>query len=456
MNGEIPGYVQWVLSLLKEKSGMDWKRKGITKGFLKEVEELKEEGSLHSLDNLSWDSAPFQRIISHFTVPEGYFFRYNKQFEFLKKKIFPDLLKEHKEINIGSIGCGRGEEVYSIAIVLEGVVPEWWTVRIIGLDINKELVERAKEGIFLKSSFREVIKEKSFTHFIEKGKDGFYRVKEQILKKVKFYPFNIMEPSAEFINFFHVLFFRNVLIYIAKEKIEKVMENAISTLKDGGTIFFGHTDIMPDMKLKIEPIDRSLFVYRKTKEVKEKEKKKKEVEEKERKEEKVKKAKLEIYETPKIKEGFIYFNQGEIENAERVFKEVLLHFNDPMARAGLAFIALERGMIENALSYVEPILSTNPLPEVYYLKGIISMNTKKFDKALEFLRKAVEMGGNLPQIRVAKALVHLHLKEPEKARFELEMAEKYLTDDLPFITFLPTGGLSAFKSYLNDLKEVLG
>ena len=447
MNGEIPLHIEWVLSLLKEKTGIDWRKKGITKGFLKEIEELKERGILHSIDKLSWDSDIFQKIISHFTVPEGYFFRYSRQFEFLRKKILPELLKNYKEINIGSIGTGRGEEAYSIAITLEGAVPEWWTVRIIGLDLNKELVKKAKEGVFLKSSFREGIKD-TMKIYIEEGKDGFYRVKETILKKVNFYPFNIMEPSKEFLDFFHVLFFRNVLIYIAKEKIEKAIENAISMLKENGIIFFGHTDIMPDMKPKIAPVEHSLFIYRKTKMEEERK-----GEEKKREEIKVVKKEPQISE--KIKEGFIHFNEGELEKAERIFKEILLYSNNPVARAGLAFISLERGMIENALSYVEPIFSSDPLPEVYYLKGIISMNIKRFDKALEFLTKAVEISAYLPQIRVAKALVHLHLKEPDKAGFEIEEAEKLLTDDLPFKTFLPSGGLTALKRYINDLKEVL-
>jgi chemotaxis protein methyltransferase CheR len=446
VNGEIPLHVEWVLSVLKEKTGIDWRRKGITKGFLREVEELKEKGVLHSLDKLSWDSDTFQKIISHFTVPEGYFFRYSRQFEFLKKKVLPELLKNYKEINIGSVGAGRGEEAYSIAMTLEGIVPEWWNVRVIGLDLNKELVQRAKEGMFLKSSFREGIKD-TMKMYIEEGKDGFYRVKEHILKKVNFYPFNIMEPSKEFFDFFHVLFFRNVLIYIAKEKIEKAVENALSMLKENGIIFFGHTDIMPDMKLKIEPIEHSMFIYRKKK-IEEKKSEEKKLEE-------TKAVKKELQVSEKIKEGVIYFNAGETEKAERIFKEILLSSNNPVARAGLAFVSLERGMIENALSYVEPVSTSDPLPEVYYLKGIICMNTKRFDKALEFLTKAVEKGGNLPQIRVAKALVHLHLKEPDKAGFELETAEKFLSEDLSFKTFLPSGGLTALKRYINDLKEVL-
>lgn len=452
MNGEIPGYVEYVLYLVKEKTGIDWRRKGLTKSFLKEVEEMKREGILKALETAHWASDRFQRIISHFTVPEGYFFRYNKQFEFLKNKILPELLKNYKEINIGSIGSGRGEEAYSIAMLLEGKIPEWWTVRIIGLDLNKEYVERAKSGVFLKSSLREWMKDKSVLTYMEECKDGYFRVKEHIRKKVEFYPFNIMEPPKEYINFFHILFFRNVLIYIAKEKLEKVVENAASMLQEEGIIFFGHTDIMPDMKLPLEEVDRSLFIYRKhlpkakpPEGVKEKVQ-----EETEKKPERPPSA-------GKIREGFIHFNRGELKEAEEVFRDVLREdpFNQ-VAKAGLAFIALERGMLDGALSHLDDhLLILNPLPEVYYLKGLISINTGKFDRACEFLSKAVELAGHLPQIRVAKALVHLHLSEPDKAAFELEMAEKFLTEDLEFSTFLPAGGLKTLKTYINDLKEML-
>lgn len=447
---EVPVYVEEVLRVIKEKTGIDWRRKGITRAFLREVENAMAEGVLHKFRLMRWDSPEFQKLISHFTVPEGYFFRYKKQFELLGKRVIPEILMKRERINIASIGSGRGEEVYSIAIVVsENVLPSRRGA-IVGFDINLEFIERAKEGIFTKSSFRESFEwEKYFTL----REDGYYHVKPELRRMVEFKPLNVLECNSEFKEFFDVIFFRNVLIYIDKDSIPVVTDNVLSMLREGGIIFFGHTDILPNMKLPIEEYERGLFVYRKVGPV--------------GKEERVldvearfvghgKRAEAEL-EHEMVKKGIMLFNKGNLDDAETVFRNVLrANPRNSIAQAGLMFIMLERGMTEKAVYQIEGVNGSLLLPEVYYLKGLIALNSGKYDVAIEMFDKGLKINPRLPQLRVGKALAHLHRRETEEAKAELEIAEGFLKEELEESTFLPPGGVRTMKMYISELKKIAG
>lgn len=59
----------------------------------------------------------FRRAVA---VPSSRLFRDQAQFHIVERRILPDLLKHtHSRVRIWSAGCARGEEVYSLALVLE-------------------------------------------------------------------------------------------------------------------------------------------------------------------------------------------------------------------------------------------------------------------------------------------------------------------------------------------------
>ena len=102
-------------------------------------------------------SAPLTRsqietLASHLTVGETYFFREKRSFEALEQYILPALLhaREHTErrLRIWSAGCCTGEEAYSIAMLLDQLIPdpEKWNVTILATDINPAFLGKAAAG----------------------------------------------------------------------------------------------------------------------------------------------------------------------------------------------------------------------------------------------------------------------------------------------------------------------
>ncbi|HUY04575.1 MAG TPA: CheR family methyltransferase [Rhodocyclaceae bacterium] len=193
-------------------------------------------------------SAPLARkqieiLASHLTVGETYFFRDERSFELLEQHILPELLhaREHTErrLRIWSAGCCTGEEPYSIAMLLDRLIPhpKAWNVTILATDINPSFLRKAAEGMYGEWSFRATpgwIRARHFNH----GKNGRFEIQPRIRKQVAFSYLNLADdtyPSfTNNTNAMDVIFCRNVLMYLTVAQAKKVIENLHRSLVDGG------------------------------------------------------------------------------------------------------------------------------------------------------------------------------------------------------------------------------
>ena len=93
-------------------------------------------------------------LASSLTIGETYFYRDEKYFEILENKILPGIISSRrnteKRIRIWSAGCSTGEEPYSIAILLNKMIPDLkdWDITILASDINPKFLKKANEGIY--------------------------------------------------------------------------------------------------------------------------------------------------------------------------------------------------------------------------------------------------------------------------------------------------------------------
>jgi chemotaxis protein methyltransferase CheR len=105
--------------------------------------------------------ATLATLASHLTVGETYFFRDGNTFSALEERILPELLRERREagrrLRIWCAGCCTGEEPYSIAMLLDRLLPdaEAWNITILGTDINPHFLRKAGDGVYGEWSFRD-------------------------------------------------------------------------------------------------------------------------------------------------------------------------------------------------------------------------------------------------------------------------------------------------------------
>lgn len=187
--------------------------------------------------------AQIEMLASHLTVGETYFFREKRSLDILEQQILPELLRARaqteKHLRIWSAGCCSGEEPYSIAMLLDRLIPdlEKWNVTILATDINPLFLRKAEQGVYGAWSFRDTpgwLKEQYFT----KRQDGGFEIQPRIRRMVTFSYLNLAEDAYPSLvnstNAVDVIFCRNVLMYFVQQRAKKVIAKLHRSLVDGG------------------------------------------------------------------------------------------------------------------------------------------------------------------------------------------------------------------------------
>jgi chemotaxis protein methyltransferase CheR len=218
---------------------------------------FRESGHAHMEDYLHWLlSAPLTRtqiegLGSHLTVGETYFFREKASLDILERRILPELLRaraqEERRLRIWSAGCCSGEEPYSIAMLLDGMIPdlENWNLTILATDINPLFLRKAARGVYGTWSFRDTpgwLKERHFT----RRPDGRFEIQPRIRRMVTFSYLNLAEDAYPSLvngtNAMDVILCRNVLMYFAPQRARKVVDKLYHALVDGGWLITSSTE----------------------------------------------------------------------------------------------------------------------------------------------------------------------------------------------------------------------
>ncbi len=182
-------------------------------------------------------------LASHLTVGETYFFRESAGFDALEQHVLPELLRLRREgerrIRIWSAGCCTGEEPYSIAMLLDRLIPDpgAWNITILATDINPQFLRKAAQAVYGEWSFRATpgwVRERYF----RRRKDGRFALVPHIRDKVRFSYLNLADdvyPSLlNNTNAMDVIFCRNVLMYFNADQAKAVSPNLYRSLVEGG------------------------------------------------------------------------------------------------------------------------------------------------------------------------------------------------------------------------------
>jgi len=201
-----------------------------------------------------------QQFVPLITNNETYFFREEAQLKVFRQEILPRLLEQkrakgERTLRIVSAGCSSGEEVYTLAMLLhESGSFAWdWDVRIIGVDIDSRVLDRARAGIYGERSFRTTSPQLRERYFKGSG-DGFV-VRDLLRKSTSFLEGNLLDlksvlPERDI----DVVFCRNVLIYFGDEAIKRVLDDFSQLMVPGGWLFLGHSESLSRISAPYLPL----------------------------------------------------------------------------------------------------------------------------------------------------------------------------------------------------------
>jgi chemotaxis protein methyltransferase CheR len=203
--------------------------------------------------------ALFEQLIETLTVGETYFYRHRPYFDMLEREILPEIIarrRDSKRLRLWCAGCATGEEAYSLAIAVRGLLPDVddWHVTIVATDLNRGFLARAEAGVYGEWSFRETDAAFKTANFVPDGRR--YRIRPEVHQLVRFAPLNLAEngyPSAPGgTAAVDLILCRNVLLYFGPELTQRVVGRLRTALVPGGWLVLGPSDPRPGLLAEFE------------------------------------------------------------------------------------------------------------------------------------------------------------------------------------------------------------
>ncbi len=372
------------------------------------------------------------KLASYLTIGETYFFREKKAFDFLEQIYLPALIRQRftkeKRLKIWCAGCATGEEAYSIAILLQRIIPDihQWDITILATDINTTALQKAKKGVFSKWSFRKeatVLIEKYFT---QESSNEFHII-QNLKDMISFEQLNLIDENALSTNpkasEVDIIFCRNVLIYFSQEDIRKLTDRLFNSLKTGGILLVSPVEMSPVISPKFNKIQYSGYTiyqsgddpktntgqeskwnYSKPASESELLNAQKQRDRDAQGEidsqvnrlrkllpEKEKKPDVEV-EADSLELAFKMYNEGLLEDAEAILSRLttLKPENERTAISLLAKIKANLGKLSEAQSLCERAIKLDKLdPCIYYLMATVMHEQGKDMEAIDNLKKAI-------------------------------------------------------------------
>lgn len=165
------------------------------------------------------DERLLPEVIARLSVPVSEMFRDPDVFDCLRREVFP-VLASYSHFNIWHAGCAHGEEIYSLAILLQEA-GLYERAQIYATDISSHALDVAREGIFavrdLQSWAANYVKAggtRTLSDYFH-ARYGHIKLDESLRRNVVFATHNLA-TDAVFCEA-HLILCRNVLIYFKPE-----------------------------------------------------------------------------------------------------------------------------------------------------------------------------------------------------------------------------------------------
>lgn len=180
---------------------------------------------------------------------ETYFFRDHGQFDLLRLRLLPELIercRDTKELHLWSAGCASGEEAYSLAILVDMLLPERddWNIFILGSDFDETALVKARRGRYRQWSFRLVQPTLIQRYFQQQGDE--WLLDERICCMVTFRAGDLINDliPADELGSMDLILCRNVFIYFDADDVTAVAEKLAAALSEGGYLMTAHTELI--------------------------------------------------------------------------------------------------------------------------------------------------------------------------------------------------------------------
>ena len=215
---------------------------------------------------LKKNPSEFERFLEALTINVTDFFRDKSAFNTLKKEILPEIIQDIKDRNrknmrIWSIGCSRGQEPYSLAILLKEISARKKNniqSIILATDVNKTALKKAKAAFYNEAEVKNV-PPKYLRKYFQRVYNG-YRVRKEVRNLVRFKQQDLIKGRSQ--GKFHLIRCRNLFIFFEPKLQKKILKKIHVSLKKNGILILGKAESLKDGYL-FRSIAAQDHIYRK-------------------------------------------------------------------------------------------------------------------------------------------------------------------------------------------------
>lgn len=236
--------IDLLLRGLFERYGYDFRnyaRASLTRRIRRamQVEAVSTVSALQA--RLLHDAEAAMRFVAALSVHTTAMFRDADVYRALRTDVVP-MLRTYPFVRIWHAGCSTGEEVYSLAILLEEL-GMYERCRIYATDISDVIVDRARLGVVPLAKMREYTQnyqrsggtQDFSSYYVADQENAVFRA--SLKRNIVFSQHNLVSDSM--FNEFQLIVCRNVLLYFDEKLRDRAQELFHSSLTSLGTLVLG-------------------------------------------------------------------------------------------------------------------------------------------------------------------------------------------------------------------------
>ena len=267
-----------IVAFLHQQKGIDfsgYREAMLERRTQKRLFKTKCENYHEYFNFLTQNPQELDSLIDVYTINVSSFCRNPLSFEMLRKEVLPAIIDQKQEeskpnIRVWSAGCAKGEEAYSVAILLDEIQNRKKTLNsiyFIATDIDTKVLTAAKQAVYGAASIEKLKHGLVKKYFHEEEKK--FRLDSRIKEMVQFSYFNLLNekqklPPECIYGDFDVVLCRNVLIYMNEKEQQVVFEKLYRSLKPNGYLVLGEAELpIVEFKHKFRRLGRHCKIFKK-------------------------------------------------------------------------------------------------------------------------------------------------------------------------------------------------
>lgn len=259
--------IRKLLTLLRDKTGNDfslYKQNTV-------IRRIERRMSLHQISGISdyirflnTDQQETEKLNKEFLINVTSFFRDPEVFEFLKREVLPECLRNNTGEDIFRVwvpGCSTGEEAYSMAVIIREYLNENHLnipFKVFATDLDEDSVEKARKGVYPESIAVDVSENRLKTFF--KKTDVTYTIKEDIRNSLVFARHNLIKDPP--FSRMDLISCRNLMIYLGVEAQRHVIPLFHYALNPEGVLVLGTSESISGFFDLFSLIDKKQRIYK--------------------------------------------------------------------------------------------------------------------------------------------------------------------------------------------------